>query len=159
MLLLVLRHAKADKDSPTGRDEDRPLSDVGERQAEFIAKRLARSKDRAIKAPEIIFASPAVRARTTAEIVAKAMGLKVNFEDALALGADTKDALGLVRRLAQSERTALIVGHNPQLEELAAGLGQSDDRLRTGELIAFDITLNGTRVIATEVGAMRLEED
>ncbi|CAG1010485.1 putative phosphoglycerate mutase [Phycisphaerales bacterium] len=158
MLLLVLRHAKAEKDSPTGRDEDRPLSDLGRRQAEFIGSHLLRP-GKGLKTPALILSSPAARARTTAEIIAKALGLKVGFDDSLGLGADTREALQLVRQLAQAEHTALIVGHNPQFEDLAAELGQRDDRLRTGELIGFDITLDGTRVLATEVATVRLEED
>src|SRR5438105_10268205 len=83
MILMLLRHGKAEKESPTGRDVDRPLTKKGEGQAAYIAERLEKGKGPAGSAPGVILSSRAARARATAEVVAKALDLSVTFEEAL----------------------------------------------------------------------------
>ena len=157
MILLVLRHGKAEKDSPTGRDVDRPLMKRGERQAEYIREKLADGDG--VARPEVILSSRAMRARATAEIVAKGLGREVEFEEALTLGTPFSEAMELVRRLAGAGRAVLIVGHNPQFEDLVTALTGEEQEMRTGEMVALDVRAEGKHLAAREIGRERLGED
>src|SRR4029434_8634311 len=72
--LFLIRHAKSSWDDAALSDKDRPLDDRGKRDAPKMGKRLAK---RDVK-PDLILSSPAVRARTTAEIIAKKLDYKRN---------------------------------------------------------------------------------
>ena len=71
--LFLIRHAKSSWDDPALSDKDRPLSDRGRRDAPKMGKRLAK---RDVK-PDLILSSPARRALTTAEIIAKKLDYKL----------------------------------------------------------------------------------
>ena len=65
--LLVLRHAKSEL-----ADHDRPINKRGKRDAPIMGRLLKRED----LVPDIIICSTAIRARSTAEAVAKASGYK-----------------------------------------------------------------------------------
>src|SRR5215510_8957208 len=82
MRLYVLRHGKAERDSDSGRDEDRPLAERGKAQCQGLAD-LFTKKDppRQLRPPPtVILSSPAARADSTARIIAAALGLSVMHE-------------------------------------------------------------------------------
>jgi phosphohistidine phosphatase len=69
--------------------------------------------------PEIVISSTAIRARATAEAVAKASGYKGEIVLDKSLYAAGPDAyLGVMHDLSNEYVRALIIGHNPGLEEL-----------------------------------------
>ena len=68
--LLILRHAKAVSKNPSLSDHDRPLDKLGENDALHMGKLM---KDKDI-IPSFIISSTALRAKTTAELVAKGCG-------------------------------------------------------------------------------------
>ena len=70
--ITLLRHAKSDWNSPTRDDFDRPLNARGNRDAPRMGKQLYQ---RGLH-PQLILSSPALRAITTAEIVAAELGYK-----------------------------------------------------------------------------------
>jgi phosphohistidine phosphatase len=116
--LILLRHAKAESDAPSGDDFDRPLAPRGLREAQAMAERLAALGLR----PDLALVSPALRTRQTWEAVQAALpGGEVRFDRSLY----NADAAG-VRRLAEQagagQGTVLVVGHNPGLQELAVHL-------------------------------------
>lgn len=137
MRLYIVRHAKAERDSSTGRDEDRPLNTRGERQAQWLGDTIARlpAGDR----PGTILASPAVRARETAKIIQRHLECELRFDEALRLGASIESAIQLVEQLVERAATVMIVGHNPTLEILVEALtGEADSEMRTGEAAVID---------------------
>jgi phosphohistidine phosphatase len=114
--LILLRHAKAEAEAPSGDDFDRPLAPRGEREAKVMAEHLAALGER----PDVALVSPALRTRQTWEAVRAAIpGGEVRFDR----GLYNADAQAL-RRLAEQagEGTVLVVGHNPGLQELAVRL-------------------------------------
>src|SRR5262245_10608763 len=159
MILLVLRHAKAEKDSPSGRDFDRPLAPKGLRQVTFLSGRLREGGKPPLARPQVIAASAATRARQTAEGVAEALALPVTFEEALKPDRPVEQALELVRKLAEGGQPALIVGHNPQLEDLLEVLAVADTELRTGELVVLDVEQKSGTLSAKEAARLRLGEE
>lgn len=115
--LSIVRHAKAEPDSPTGADADRPLRPRGHRQAEALGAYFA-SLDRA---PELVLSSPFLRARETAEHVWTALGLGPQFDDRLGADRDLEDYLDVLADLAGA-RSAVLIGHNPLCARLVAVL-------------------------------------
>ncbi len=117
--LLLLRHAKSDR--PAGlEDYDRPLNARGRRAAprmgeEMLARGLV---------PDAVLVSPARRTCETWQLVAPKLGLKgddAQFIDKLYL-ASAKQIFDLLRQLAPETGSALLIGHNPGIEDIAARL-------------------------------------
>lgn len=115
--LLLLRHARPTPASPTGRDFDRPLADVGRADAQSVGQ-LLRQKE--IK-PEVVLSSPAARARETAHLVCEAAGLstETRFDERI-YEASLEQLLQVVSEAEDGVETLLLVGHNPGLAELLA---------------------------------------
>ena len=109
MELWLLRHAEAEAQAPSGRDEDRRLTEEGRLRMRSVARAIANLK------PDFdgILTSPLVRARETAAPVAEALGSEelVIETETLTPEADPKDILAEVDR--RKLKRALLVGHNP----------------------------------------------
>lgn len=123
--LTLMRHGKASRDFEGLTDFDRPLTAGGVQDAVSVHKHLVEA------GVEIDFAliSPARRARITGEIVAGLYGLdpsNLHLEERLYLS-EPEQILGHLRALPGEVRSALLVAHNPGVQELAAHL--SDGRV------------------------------
>jgi phosphohistidine phosphatase len=112
---LVLRHAKSSWKHPDLADHERPLNKRGKHDAPSMGRLLKRER----LVPEIIISSTAIRARSTAEAVAKASGYKGKIILNKSLYSAGPDAyLGEMHDLSDEYIRVLIIGHNPGLEEL-----------------------------------------
>jgi phosphohistidine phosphatase len=123
--LFLLRHAKSSWDDPSLADFERPLAPRGVRAAE----RLARYIQEAALSFDLVLCSDAERARETWERIAGAMDSSVPtiYEDALYM-AGAPALMARLRELDPTVNTALLVGHNPDLETLARRLcGRGED--------------------------------
>jgi len=131
MDLYIVRHAWADdRDSSRWPDDDlRPLTEEGmERFARFVAKLAHRGV-----APQVVGASPLVRCRQTAELLAAGVPGKPTVErlDSLRPGSDLKGLLRWTVRQAQSHQQIAWVGHAPDVGWLTAALiGQPEGSIR-----------------------------
>jgi phosphohistidine phosphatase len=122
MNLFLLRHAIAvDQSFMTGgSDAERPLSPEGKKKMKSIA--------RGMKALELSFdlivSSPYVRARETAEIVAREFGLEhaLEYSPRLEVGGDTAGLVAEIAARAKDLNDVLLVGHEPQLSKLISHL-------------------------------------
>ena len=153
MIIEVIRHGKAERDAPSGRDADRPLRARGERQARGLGDLLTAQERR----PARLLASPFVRARETARLIAERVGIEVEFASALEVGNPLEAAVRLIEEHAGASPLALV-GHNNQLEDLVNFLlPPSDDfgHLRTGEAAILEID---SVTLADPGGAARLLE-
>jgi|HubBroStandDraft_6_1064221.scaffolds.fasta_scaffold694293_2 phosphohistidine phosphatase len=120
MRLYVMRHGPADDSSPTGRDFDRPLTPPGRDIVALAARALRQARG---DEPLRILSSPFRRARETAEIVASLLAPppapappEVELHDDLA--ADAEVPLALVGTIRAAGADALLVGHQPIVEDL-----------------------------------------
>ena len=116
-------------------DKDRPLSDRGKRDAPKMGKRLAK---RDVK-PDLILSSPAMRALTTAEIIAKKRDYKrkdIVVDDRLYAG-EADDLLNVIHKLSDKRERVILVGHNPELTELAHRLSSEITHMPTCAVAAF----------------------
>ena len=113
--LLVYRHGHAKQDEVIA-DIDRELRDKGKRNAQRIGIWLARHH----KLPDLVLASPATRARRTAEKTCKTAGLSGDMvkTDKRIYSSGVNDLLEVLRELSGKNKRVLLVGHNPSLEML-----------------------------------------
>lgn len=159
MRAYILRHGKADRDSPTGYDLDRPLLERGRAQARFIAEGFLAGAPPLELRPALVLASRASRAAMTASTIAKALNLEVAYEDDLFPEQSVWQALRLVASCGPSEpgSPVLLVGHNPQLEGLIRTLaGPVLERLRTGEVVSLEVAERAGKLSGSLLGASRL---
>jgi phosphohistidine phosphatase len=113
--VLVLRHAKSSWKHPDLSDHDRPLNKRGKRDAPRMGRLLKKEN----LVPDIIISSTAMRARATAEVVAKASGYKGDITFSRSLYAAGPQAyIDALHDLSDDHVRALVIGHNPGLEEL-----------------------------------------
>src|ERR671923_68460 len=122
--LLILRHAKAVPKNLSLSDHDRPLDKLGEDDALHMGKLI---KDKDI-IPSFIISSTALRAKTTAELVAKGCSYQGDIVLNQSLyEAKPKDYLAILETLSDKYSTILIVGHNPTVEDTVQILTDSSD--------------------------------
>ena len=114
--LLLLRHAQAEPAGAGGIDSERPLSPRGRGEALEAARCIG---DAGLRC-QLLLASPALRTRQTAEIVAATLALEqpVRFDPAFYLG-NADALLAPLGALATGISTLLLVAHNPGISELA----------------------------------------
>jgi len=137
----ILRHGEAEP--ATASDADRRLTPAGEEAATAVGRRLA---SLGAASPRIL-ASPLVRAQRTARLAALALAgpggtpAPVETDRRLAPGGDPEP---LVRDLdGEGGLPALLVGHNPDLEELVFRLTGETVRMGTATLVR--VRLEGGR--------------
>ena len=83
--------------------------------------------------------SPARRALTTAEIVAKKLDYKpknILVDDRL-YGVDADDLLDVIRKLGDKSKRVMLFGHNPELTELGHRLSSKITRMPTCAVAEF----------------------
>jgi phosphohistidine phosphatase len=116
--LVLLRHAKSDW-SGGEPDAARPLAKRGRRQAPEAGRWLAEHLD----GIDLAVVSPATRARSTWDLVAGELDVppRVLVEERV-YGASDRELHDVVRGLPDAVRTAVLVGHNPGLEDLVLRL-------------------------------------
>ena len=115
--LILLRHAKTERDSESGEDYDRRLDERGQLDSALIGAWLA-----ARQVPELALVSSAVRARETWDLLAPHLPrCRVEFQDGLYL-ANPLQIFKAIRRAPDSVTSLLVLGHNPGLHELAWNL-------------------------------------
>ena len=114
--LFLVRHAKSSRDDPSLPDRDRPLDDRGKQDAPMMGKRLAR---RDVK-PDLLVSSPALRALTTAQLIAGELGYQrknIVVDDRL-YASSPDDLLAVIRALDKKLDRVMLFGHNPEFTDL-----------------------------------------
>ena len=126
--LLVLRHAKAERDSDSGKDFDRPLARRGWKDAGEVGRAM---RKRGLH-PDAIIASPAKRVVETLAALAEGYGSLGADYDRRVFNASPETLLDVVRQADDGAQTLMLVGHNPGLHLLLLDLTHGDERgLRT----------------------------
>ena len=130
--LLVLRHGKSSwKDSGLA-DHDRPLNVRGRNDAPRLGRLL---RDGGM-VPDLIVSSTAIRARVTAKLVAKQAGYRGTVKHSRKLYlADAPEIIRVLGKVGGKASRLLVVGHNPGLEKLVAGLTGCTVMMPTAALV------------------------
>ncbi|MBC7901957.1 MAG: histidine phosphatase family protein [Gemmatimonadaceae bacterium] len=118
--LLIVRHAKSSWDSDTVSDFDRTLNERGKKDAPMMGARLL---ERNIAIDEFV-ASPAKRARKTAELFIEAMNEdsgKLRFEETL-YHAPRDLFYEVISRFYDDSECVAIFSHNPGITDFVNSL-------------------------------------
>jgi len=117
--LYFIRHGIAENPSPQKADFDRELSAHGAKELEKAARRL---KEIGFH-PDLLVTSPLVRARQTAQILAKGLKLEKRLvvDPRLDPGLDVAKLRAVIAEHAEADNFA-FVGHEPSLSEVIADL-------------------------------------
>jgi len=152
--LTLLRHAKSTWNDPVERDFDRPLNGRGRRAAARIGQWLA--DDGVVF--DHVRASPAVRVRQTIEGVEDGLRHRLApMFDARIYLASAMTLLDIVQGFEASTATALLIGHNPGLEDLLLLITPDADPLRseTATLAVLDLNIETWRDAAPGCAHLR----
>ncbi len=118
--LILLRHAKAAA-AGGGCDHDRPLTESGTE----AATRIGRAMRQAGLAPAVVLVSPSLRTQQTFAAL-EASGVWSEWPNVELLPtlymASPVQMRDILRGLPETVRSAMIIGHNPGLHELARKL-------------------------------------
>ena len=122
--LLIMRHAKSSWNELNVPDHDRPLNRRGKHDAPLMGKLLSDQKITL----DLIISSTAVRAETTANLIAKGSKYKGEIVlDNLVYSTEPIDLLNLLSKCSDGYNSILLVGHNPTVEETVQLLTNSPE--------------------------------
>ena len=134
--LYIIRHAKSSWKDTALDDFKRPLNKRGQIDAPFMAKKL---KQKGIM-PDIIISSPALRAKTTAELIAKELNYKKQIiYDANLYEASTNNIFDTIKKIDESNRIVFLIGHNPSLNMFVETLVNFQENIPTCGIIELEV--------------------
>jgi phosphohistidine phosphatase len=137
--LLLLRHAKSSWNQPELNDHERPLNKRGKKEAPKVGRYLKENN----LVPDLILSSTARRAHDTALAAADESG----FDKEIELYQDLYMSepvcyLDILQRLPDSTKRVLVVGHNPDLDELLTMLTDVNEHMTTAALAQIDLPIS-----------------
>ncbi len=146
--LLLLRHAIAEPGSPGGADRDRPLKAAGRAAAEAMARYLAERGH----APTLVLCSSSLRTVETLDCLRRDLSdsAREQIDDSLYL-ASSDVMLEHLSGIEAAVSSALLIGHNPALQELACALAVAGGR-GARERMARGFTPAACAVIRFDIG-------
>lgn len=117
--LLIMRHAKSEWGVGLSSDQERPLARRGIKDA----KRMGKTITKIGAVPDLILSSPAVRARTTAEVAKKAGHWDAGIEIVPTFyGGSWADVVDGILGSGTSVERILVTGHEPTWSDLVSVL-------------------------------------
>jgi len=136
LTLNLIRHAKTQQISATGKDYDRELLDKGISQANVLGNYL---QSHHIPLGKVICSS-AARTQQTRSIICQHLTERCNVELTKELyDAFHTEMLEVIQKYGKNESTVSIVGHNEGISKLAGYLSGEPIYLRTSEMISLAI--------------------
>ncbi len=147
--LLLVRHAKSSWDDASLDDRDRPLNGRGKKDAPVMGERLAKLG----LEPDLILSSPAARALTTAELLAKALDYqrkKIVVSEVI-YGGTPAALLEVIRALDDDRKCVMLVGHNPEISGLAHEFSPQIDDLPTCAAVELHFDVKAWALVAPEM--------
>lgn len=139
--LILARHAKSSWSYPHLSDLERPLNKRGKKAAPVMGKAL---RDRNL-VPEAIFASPSVRTRRTAALLAEQLDFPVEAIEIVDsfYGAGPGAVVRFARGLDDALSAVMLVGHNPTWTDLCHSLtGEHLGNLPTAGILVIDFEVD-----------------
>ena len=149
--LTLIRHAKSDWGDRSVADFDRPLNDSGLSSAPVMGRALLKH---AVKFDQL-FASPALRAITTAKLIATEIGYNtdnIHTVDEL-YNASLATLVDFIRDLDVNAQHIAIVAHNPGMSELCEYFcSESVGDLPTCAVMIIEFDLDTWEVVSRHSG-------
>lgn len=138
--LFLLRHSKSSHDITDLEDLLRPLNSRGYNDANKVAAYLAKLKQK----PRQIITSPAIRAFTTASIFAQHLKIsieKIHLQQNLYFSGKSQ-IIKAIKALDNQQDNLMLVGHNPDFEDVLQAFIKSNTELMTTTglaILTFDV--------------------
>jgi len=141
--LSLLRHAKTERDSETGRDFDRRLTERGQVNAERVGAEVGELE----LSFDLVLCSPAARAAETAEFA----GLSPRYDQRI-YDASAGELLAIVQEVDDQIGRLMMIGHNPGFEQFASMLLGTPIDMPTGALIEIELPVDQWREVGDAEG-------
>jgi phosphohistidine phosphatase len=143
-VLLILRHAKSSWKDKKVDDHDRPLNNRGRREAIKMGEHLKKTNT----FPDAIITSSALRAIETTKYLCRYLGYNNLVEVNFSLHRGGIDAYTkAISTVSNDKQKLMIIGHNPDLEDLAWGLINKKIRIPTCTLIQLKLSIENWKSI------------
>lgn len=122
--LLLVRHAKSSWDDPSLADHDRPIAPRGARALPLLRDHVARLD----APPELVLCSTARRTVDTLAGIRPALPPDARIEiEPMLYGATAGSILRRLQLVESAVGGAMVIGHNPGMQDLAIGLTGAGD--------------------------------
>ena len=150
--IYLLRHGKSEKRDAEKQDFERTLTPQGREDS----ARIGAEMKKASLIPDRITSSDAVRAMETARICAEECEYDEDVYDMeLLYTASAEDYLEILRDTPDGLRSVLIVGHNPTIEEFNESLMGRYRKIKTSNLVWYDVEINNWNEMSFDVNVAR----
>ena len=143
--LTLLRHARTESDSATGRDFDRQLTDSGRSDAGRVGREI---RELGLSF-DLVLASPARRVVETVESV----GIAARFDERI-YNASTGELRGIIQECGNGIGQLMLIGHNPGFEELASMLAGRPIGMSPGALAEIELPIEDWRDLGRDCGRL-----
>jgi phosphohistidine phosphatase len=144
--LHLLRHAKTERNSVSGKDFDRKLAKKGFRQLQNLKEHI---ENHAIH-PDVILVSSAKRTRETYNAMQTYFSTPVHFLEDLYL-ASHHEILSILADFNEA-KSILVIGHNNGISDLATYLTEQDCQLPTCGYVQIAIHLTNFNQLSMSTG-------
>ncbi|WP_321470373.1 histidine phosphatase family protein [Halarcobacter sp.] len=133
--LYIVRHAQKESMTNFSYDYDVTLTKKGKEDAKNLGIKLKKKN----VMPDLIVSSPAIRARDTADIIAKEIGFdkSIMFNEVI-YEAFLNELIESITYTFDTVNTLMIIGHNPALTALAITFGEFKEELQMGHAIKIE---------------------
>jgi len=150
--LFIVRHAKSSWAEADLSDFDRPLNERGNKAAPFMGELMAENGFQ----PYIILSSPAMRAKTTAQLIKKAakFDAEIRYEHRI-YEASPHGLRQIVAEIDDAYPTALLVGHNPGTEGFIRYLTGHLETMPTAALAVIELKIDNWNAINDGSGVLK----
>ena len=149
--LLLIRHAKSSWKDNAPDDSQRPLNKRGKRDAPFMGKLLAKESI----SPQLIVSSPAVRAFSTATIIAKELNYPHTkiVMNKLIYDGGLNSLFDVVKSLDNELNIVFLFGHNPGLTIFSNFISDKEiDNIPTCGIVGVDLDISNWEEIDQNSG-------
>lgn len=132
-------------------DFERPLKRRGREAAEAMGRFLASKK---VNLSPLI-SSPSIRTRQTVEILLREskLGVEPQFDQRI-YEASLSTLVQVVSEIPDDKKSAMLVGHNPGMEELLAFLTRESRRMPTCALARISLDSSGWKEVGRSSGKL-----
>ena len=151
--LILIRHAKSSWSSPVLSDIERPLNERGKRDAPFMGSLLLNNQI----LPDVIYSSPAVRALSTAKIIAEKVkylpsNIKIKSE---IYEASVPELLKVISLFDDEYNNIMMFGHNPGFSYLANYLcNDFNNNMPTCSFVELNFDIDNWQNITANSGTL-----
>lgn len=153
--LFLVRHAEATQNTAGVKDIERELTAKGYRDAPRIGRYFSENQI----FPDMILCSSAVRAQSTAELMAEQLKYETNridYSEEL-YNASVRSLLAAINDADDAWNTLIVVGHNPAISYLSEYLsGEAIGSMDTAGYVRIEFEINSWQEVSQDSGTFIL---